>query len=201
MAAVTSLILTKRFTYRGDDTEEFSNRYYLRSAPPGDDASWLVLATDLANAEKAVFHPGIHIVHAYGYNDDAENAHAVFDHDFAGSGAGIAGTYTTNGVLGSGDQAAVVSWHTDEKNARGKWIYLRKYFHGPDLSPTDHDSLEASYVSALVTFAAALSPNEGALHGGIRSRTAAPAITGRGALPYVTTRTLKRRGKRPVPKA
>lgn len=198
MAALTSVILIKRFIYRDNPNEEYSNRYYLRNTPPSDSASWNLLITDLIGHEKAFVPTNHHYVRAYGYNDDAENAQAVHLKDFTADGDEIAGIYTPIGFTGSGDQAACLEWKTDRKNSRGKWIYLRKYFHSPDIENNQHDTLQPGYVTLLEAFGNELAPNGGAFYGGIRSRTHADNIVSVSAIPWSTTRTLKRRGKRPL---
>lgn len=198
MAAVTSIILVKQFTYRDDPTEQFSNRYYLRNAPPGDQASWKQLCDDLINIEKPVFPPSVHYVTAYGYNDDAANAQSVFFHDYTQDASPPAGTYGGTGQSCAGDQAALVFWKTDRKNARGKYIYYRKYFHASTVSVGDRDMIDQTHHDAYMTLVNALHPVVGAFWGGIRSRTHADGIIASGVGEWITTRTLKRRGKRPL---
>jgi hypothetical protein len=198
MAAVTSIILVKSFPYRDSTAEEFSNRYYFRSLPPGDNASWVILADDLARLEKAVFPPTVKYTHAYGYNDDAANAQAVFDHDFTQETNPPIGTYLSAEEPCAGDQAAFIWYRTNRKNSRGKWIYLRKYFHGCTVDAANRDKIDAAHFTAYMTLVNELHPAAGAFHGGIRSRTHADDMLASGVGEWVTTRTLKRRGKRPL---
>jgi hypothetical protein len=109
-------------------------------------------------------------------------------------------TQPSGAYSGAGDQAAVVEWKMNRLNAKGKPIYLRKYFHLPAISSADHDALDSTYVTTLNTFATQVMT----FHGGIRTgpRDKLPAIPADAAvahevIPWVTTRTLKRRGKRP----
>jgi hypothetical protein len=147
-----------------------------------------------------VLTPAATYVYAYGYNDDAANAHSVWDHDYGADASPPQGTFITANETCAGDQAACVEWKTDRKNSRGKWIYLRKYFHTPTVVVGNPDVIESSHQAAYNAFASLLSPAGGAFYGGLRSRTHSDNITGQGVLQYVTTRTLKRRGKRPLPR-
>jgi len=197
MAAVTSLILVKSFKYRDNAAEEFSNRYYFRNTPPNTDAAWKQLSDDLIALEQDCFPPSVTYVHAYGYNDDAANAQSVWQHSYASDVTPPQGDILPSGNPTSGDQAAVLIWQTDRKNSRGKWIYLRKYFHASGVEVTDPDLVAGTFMTAYTNFCNALAPAQGAFYGGIRSRTHADNITTHGPRGYITTRTLKRRGKRP----
>jgi hypothetical protein len=159
----------------------------------------LQLANDLIAHEKLVMPGTVTYVAAYGYNDDAEKAQAVWSHDFTVPGPPPAGTRPAGGHTMSGDQAAMISWRTSRKNARGKWIYLRKYIHSGAISDTDIDELDTNYQILLGALVNELSPAGGAFWGGIRSRTHADNITATSVSKWVTTRSLKRRGKRPLP--
>lgn len=197
MAAVTGLTIVKGFTYRDDPTEEFSNTYHFKNPPPSNDASWTVLMNDVLAREQVLFGANVHFVRAYGYDSDDPNAHHVFTHDWTVPGPPPPGT--TTGIGGppfAGDQAACVEWATSRLNSRGKRIYLRKYFHAGHMSSTDVDKLDASYVPLLNSFVD-LATGINSVYGGLRSRTHDETLIGAKTLPWVTTRTLKRRGRRP----
>jgi len=193
MAAVTGLTLVKRFTYRGDTLEEFSNTYHFKSAPPGDDASWTVLLNDVALQERKVMPPDVFHVRAYGYDSDDENAHHVFQFDWTVPGPPPPGTGSAWTPKFAGDQASCVWWKTDKLSSRGKPIYLRKYWHHGGMGPGGGDTLDTSYQGILDTYATAMN----GIHGGLRARRQDCNVVAHGVLPYPTTRTLKRRGKRP----
>jgi hypothetical protein len=200
MATVTGLTLVKRFTYRGDPNEEFSNTYHFKNAPPGDDPSWTVLMNDVVAAEKHCFPGDVFYSRAYGYDSDDDHAHHVFAHDFSQPGPPPAGTYPiSGGVRCAGDQASCIVWAVDRLNSRGKRIYLRKYFHAAYMDANNHDDLDSNYSFALATFAVDPTGIQ-FIHGGIRSKKYADNVISSTVLPNITTRTLKRRGKRPVPK-
>jgi hypothetical protein len=192
------LVIVKQFTYRGDATEEFSNDYHFTGATPADATAWKALADALITQEKTCYTNGARVVRAYGYDSDAANAHAVWSWDYLANATTVAGTMAqTGGQLPAGDQAAQLRWKTSRLNTKGKPIYLRKYFHAVPVAPAAPDYVLATAVTAL-----------GAFGGKMRDGTFLDArtLTARGhtdtlvshlAGQFITTRTLKRRGKRP----
>lgn len=199
MATLMGITIVKRFTYRGDPTEEFSNQYWFKQSPPSDSASWAQAVADVYNQEHLLFGPDVAFVRAYGYNDDDPKANHVFAKDYTVPGPPPVGTRTPTGVEFAGDQAALVEWKTDALNSRGKPIYLRKYIHAGSAKQGSPDQLDTTYYGILGTYANAMRTMFGGLtnpsssnHPG-GSETAVTGIVG----PYVTTRTLKRRGPRP----
>lgn len=200
MAALTGITTVKQFTYRGDPTEQFSNTYHFRSAPPSTSEDWDTMFHNLANIEKGVFPTTTHIVAAYGYDNDDEKPVSVWSTFLAIGNDAISGTYspTPGEPEFAGDQASLVSWQLDERDRRGKYKYCRKYLHNGYSQVTTPDHLSPTYKSALLVYAAALDPSGGAFHGGIRARTTAAPVNYHAASDWVTTRTLKRRGKRPL---
>ena len=200
MAAVTGLTLIKRFTYRGDPLEEWSNTYHFNGAPPGDAASWKVLAGDLINLERHCYDATNTVVRAYGYDSDDPTAHSVWEYNYELQGEEVAGDFVigADGTKGLGDQAALLWWQTDKKNSRGKWIYCRKYMHSVWISSVDPDKPAPSYVAALRVFGNALAPTGSGFHGGIRPQRYTVNIVTNDASGELTTRTLHRRGKRPL---
>ncbi len=198
MAAVTGLTVIKKFTYRGDPTEEWSNTYHFKSAPPGDDASWRVLANDVINREINCYPSSSKVVRVYGYNSNDEHAIAAFTWDLTLEGVEEPGVLPITGHRMAGDQAAIVWWRTNRKNTRGKWVYLRKYMHDGETDINFPDALQSSYLAALEAFAGGGPNGLMTVHGGPRSAAVDDTIQNTGAIPTVTTRTLKRRGKRPL---
>jgi hypothetical protein len=196
MAAVTGLTLVKVFTYRGDGTEEWSNTYHFKNPPPGNEASWTQLAQDVWNVERDALHQDTGLVTAYGYDSDDPSAHHVWMHDYTQPGPPPLGAHAYTGNKCAGDQAACVEWKTSRLNSRGKPIYLRKYLHVPETDPADKDRLSPSWISLLDIYGGVTS-GMNLIHGGLRSRAHDETITTGHVIPWVTTRTLKRRGKRP----
>jgi hypothetical protein len=192
--------MIKQFTYRDKVDEEFSNQYWFKAPPPSNDASWDVVVTDVLNLEKAIFDSTVKFVAAYGYNSNDPNTYAAYHKDFTVPGPPPVGTFVkaASAVRFAGDQAALVQWRIDHKNTRGKWIYLRKYLHSGWANDAAHDQLDPTYVTALTTYATTLGGTT--FHGGLRAQWDGYMpmnVTASIVSPWVTTRTLHRRGKRP----
>jgi len=193
----TSLIVIKRFDYRGV-AEEWSNRYYLTGGDPVTPGEWATLFDALNAQEKTLYHSGVHIVRGYGYTSDAASATSVWTKDLTLLAAEVAGT-ATGGRPMSGDQVALVYWKTTRMNSRGKAIYLRKFFHAGYLNTSRQDELDPSHKVAYESFATLLATGAGVAGRHIRGPgVATDTIVTSGANLFVTTRTLKRRGKRPT---
>lgn len=194
--------MVKKMPYRGDATEEWSNTYHFRSAPPSTSEDWLSLVEDLAAIEAPILNPYTSIVRAYGYDTDDEHPISVYTKDWGTDGGATTGTYSYSSGSEqplAGDQACFVWWKLEVKNSRGKWIYLRKYIHGGYCVVGGPDSVSTAYKAVLETYAAALDYADGAFYGGIRRRADDAEVLEHGVSPYTTTRTLHRRGKRPLP--
>ncbi len=202
VATVVSTTIIKRFTYRGDPTEEWSNKYYFTGAVPSDATAWKALADALIVQEKALYLSTSAVVRAYGHDSDDPNASAVWSYDYLAASATVAGTATTGtGTYPAGDQAAWIRWKTSRLTSPGgKAIYLRKYYHAvptEEDSPTTADDVAAGWKTSAGLFATKMT--DGTFIDGrtIRSRTNAETIVNHAVSQYITTRTLKRRGKRP----
>lgn len=195
-----SLILVKEFTYRGEP-EEFSNKYHFSGDQPGTAGEWLTLANGWITEEKKCYDASVRFVRAYGY--EASSDHANWVHDYEALGGVQVGTYPINvgpEVRAPGDAAATIRWSTGEYNTRGKLIYCRKYLHGAVVQSADTDQLAAAYKTALEGFAAVVIsgffPGAAEYCGPQGATLRDQRVDG-----FVTTRTLKRRGKRPLPSA
>lgn len=202
MSTATGLILTKRFTYRGNTDEEVSNRYWLTGPPPSDEISWEQLASSVMSHERHCYTAGTRNVSASGYNDNDPHAHAVWSIVWPTTGAAYDGDLViADAHPYAGDQAGLVQWKLKRLSSKGKPIFLRKYFHDGGVSATNRDSPDNATYQAYSDFASAMV--SGVILGNrlIRSQTQDEQIAVAAAYPYVTTRTLKRRGKRPLPKA
>lgn len=197
MPDTPSIVLVKRFTYRGQN-EEFSNKYHFSGTTPVDTAAWKALADAMITAEKPTVDSRVSWVRAYGYVAGNDNSVAQIDYTLPPNTV-VSGTAAlTAGYETPGDVAATVRWYTGALNSRGKKIYCRKYLHGVMRHATVPDQLNAVNSVALATWAAKLI--DGTLPGTFRycgpqgAVLSAPAVD-----PWLTTRTLKRRGKRPRP--
>lgn len=199
MAEATGLVITKRFSYRGDTGEEWSNKYWLTGAPPQAPADWHALFLTMANAEKICYVSTTHVVSGYAYDDNTPGANAVWSVDLTATGEEIPGVLDpVGGTAMAGDQAGLLQWKTDRKNSRGKWIYLRKYFHGGMIDIANPDRISPNTNTNYQNFGNAL--NDGTSLVGnrrLRSQAQDEVLLGAAADDWVTTRTLKRRGKRP----
>lgn len=201
MAAATGLTIIKRFTYRGDTQEEFSNTYWFTGTAPATPADWRTLFNAVVATEKACYHSGVSVIKGYGYNDDDDHAVAVWTVDLrVAPDTPVAGTVTmaAGEAVAEGDCAVWARWKTDRLNTKGKAIWLRKYFHGViAAAAADGDTLKTAQKTNIVTHATKMS--DGTLTGSrtLTARGHTDTLTAPGASTYITTRTLKRRGKRP----
>lgn len=199
MATVVGLTLIKKFTYRLDATEEWSNKYYFTGSVPADSTAWKALTDALATQEKTCYTNASQTVRAYGYNSDDLHASAVWSWDYIAQGGAQAGTaISTGGNLMAGDQAAMLEWKTSRLSSKGKPIYLRKYFHCLNSATGNPDSLLTANKTALETFGTKMMDGTFLDARTLRSRLNTETLTARIASPWVTTRTLKRRGRRPT---
>jgi hypothetical protein len=197
-APTTGLTIVKRFTYRGDASEEWSNHYWLSGTTPADAAAWRALFDALVLQEKTCYKTTSKVVAGYGYNSVADGATAVWSVDMD-----IAPNTPVNGTLTSGsgypmmgDAAGWVRWGLDRFNSKGKRIYLRKYFHDGFIVGSGPDQFAAETNTAYTAFGNKMRDGTFAGSRVITDRTGA-AVINSGISPFSTTRTLKRRGKRP----
>lgn len=197
MASVVGITLVKKFNYRGDANEEFSNQYWLSGSIPADGTAWTTLIDALVAQEKTLYTGEVSVVRAYGYDSDADNAASVEQRDY--SLAPIVGTLSISSAARvPGDVAGWIRWKTSRLNTKGKPIFLRKYYHGVWMSNTSGgDTLNATQKTAFDAFGTKLM--DGSFSGArtLRSRLHAESLLSRASSTYLTTRTLKRRGKRP----
>lgn len=191
-----SITIIKDFSYRGV-LEEYSNTYHFSGTQPADAAAWKALADAIITAERPCYQAAVRFVQAYGYNAGSDLSVAQIDYRVSPNTV-LTGTDTTFGsVFCPGDVAATIRWPTSQFTSRGKRIYLRKYMHNvaPQAFP-NQDKLLGLQKTAFGTFAAKLI--DGTLPGSFRycgpqgAVALAPQVSD-----YLTTRTLKRRGKRP----
>lgn len=200
MAAPTCVITSvKRFTYRGDANEEWSNTYAFSGATPADSTAWRALYDALVVEERKLYSSVVYNVGGYGYDKiPAKGDHAIWTVDLTvAPNSPLAGTGTPTGNSMPGDAAAWVRWGLDRfSSPGGKRIYLRKYFHGVYQDAGNKDQISSTQNTAYLAFAAKM--RDGSFSG---SRTLVDKFgnvpIGAAVSPYITTRTLKRRGKRP----
>lgn len=198
----TGVTVIKRIPYRGDPNEEYSNSYYFTGSTPGDAAAWRSLFDNLVTQEKTLYPAAVSVVRGYGYDSDAADAHAVWSVDLT-----VSPDSPVPGTLGVGssytmpmDDAFWVRWKTSRTTSKGKPIYLRKYFHPAQRSTTapNADTLDTTQRTAALAFG--LKMRDGTFGTGrtlVAPGHSSDVLTSHAASVYITTRTLKRRGKRP----
>lgn len=189
------MVLVQSFPYRGQP-EEFSNKYHFPATPPSSDFNWKAMADNLITHLAPCFSVKTSFVRAYGYTDGSKPS--VWSHDYTLPGPAGKGTYVPGSAPeASGDTAMMVYWPTVKRNTRGKIVYCRKYFHDVYLQPSpNNDSIASTQATALQTFATWIFQAASNDMGGLCLPDGTPALAG-GPSGWATTRTLKRRGKRP----
>lgn len=209
MAAACGVTVIKKFTYRGNTNEEYSNTYWLTGAAPTSDATWKTLFDAIVASEKVIYPSGCVVVRGYGYNDDTGHkpddtgsvAPAVYSVDLVAAAATVPGTLVIGAFPAApGDAAVWARWKTSRVTSPGgKAIYVRKYFHPAYCSATSGgDTILPAQRTGLLAHAAKMW--DGTLNASSQKVTTPgrqDVILGANASTYVTTRTLKRRGKRP----
>jgi hypothetical protein len=195
MPDTPSITIVKDFDYRGAK-EEFSNTYHFSGTTPVDAAAWKALADAIITAEKPCVDVLTRFVKAYGYVAGNENSVAQIDYAVTGPIVTGTGSFTSTGARCPGDVAATTRWYTGASSSRGKKIYCRKYWHNVHCQDANGDLLVAAQKTALDTFAAKLI--DGTLPGSFKYCGPQGAVlSAPQTSQYLTTRTLKRRGKRP----
>lgn len=192
MPDTPSITINKRITYRGQP-EVWSNTYHFSGTTPADDTAWAALATAIWTEERKCLRDSVEYVGYLGYA--AGNNHAVSIRDLVADGAALpkganAASSTDNTP---GDVAVWVRWRLPTRNSRGKWNYLRKYFHHV---PCNGDAVTAVASTALAAYAAKMT--SGDLPGGFKICGEQGAVAGAiKVAPFASYRQLKRTGKRP----
>lgn len=192
MAASVTLI--QKFTYR-DHPEEWSNRYHITGDAPADAAALQAIAEAIWDLLAPALTPAVTLVRAYGYGADGDTSSSSVDWTVSPL-TPPAGSFSFGTINAPGDAAATVRWPTGRLNSRGKQIYLRKYFHGIRQDPSDVDKLYGSELTAMQAFADGMVAELGSTGVFMAGPDGETPASGH-ADPYITTRTLKRRGKRP----
>lgn len=193
--AAPGFTLIKEFTYRGDAHEEWGNTYHVHDTP-ADPATWRTIVDALIALEREVYTDVVTILRAICYEDtEADSVYTYHLADFAGTvpGALVVGD---GGHTMSGDDALWVGWDTGKRNSKSKPIWLRKYFHDAHVAASQIDQTDPDQLAALGTFATAAVTPAGDWPGLTDPEGDAPTGGSRTSS-FVTTRTLKRRGRRP----
>lgn len=187
------LRLVQSSEYRGVP-EQWSNTYSFKGPAPSDPTTWKALADAFIAALRPCFSSKTTFVTAYGYSPNAIGANFV--HDYATPGPPLAGT----GVFSAGREApgdaAITGRLSSEKfNPSGKRVYGRNYWHDAYTDLADADRVLPDQQNALTQFLTTYT--QGTIYTGTESclpdltDTHSPHVD-----QWITTRTLKRRGKR-----
>ena len=180
--------------------EEFSNKYFLTGTTPADSTAWRTLFDAMVAQERTCYPSTCSVVGGYGYASADPTAVAVWSVDLTvAPNSPQAGTMNpAGGTRLPGDAAVWVRWGLNRFNTKGKRVFLRKYFHPAYGDATTVDNIFANQSAALLAFGAKL--DDGSFTGGrVITDHLGTGTVGHAVGPYVTTRTLKRRGKRPPP--
>jgi hypothetical protein len=198
MAATASVTIIHSFSYRGVAGEEWECTYHFTGADPANDAEWKTIADAIIALEKTCYTSLVSVVRAIGHN--AGQAVHAWAYDYAAHSESVAGTLTAGTSNTSpGDCAVWLRWPTTQLTSAGKPIYLRNYFHDARRATGTVDQVFSSQSTALVAFGEAMLDFLGDASRGRAGPNGAVAQTGAAASAYTTTRTLKRRGRRPLP--
>jgi hypothetical protein len=185
-----------RFGYRADAQEEWSQQYWFTGGTPADATAWNALRAALVVGIRPCLPSTVQHIGSYGYDSEDDGATAVYSDDYRATP--VAGTLTTTGgTICPGDSAVWLRWKTSRLNSNGKPIYLRKYFHPAVATTGTPDDVLAAQNTALDALGTLLV--DGSFIGArkITARGHTDVITNHSSSVWVTTRTLKRRGKRP----
>lgn len=193
--AAPGIVVIKTFTYRGA-AEEWSNKYHFQGDPPSDPAGWRDLCDAFITEEKAILTDVVSIVRVQCYEDTDD--HSVYTYDLTAFAGAVAGTYATGAaadLLEAGDSAGLIRWNTGRVSSKGKPVYLFKYYHGVMHESGTVDELRHTLKALYATFADTIRSSSGDWPGLADKGGVEPV--GWLAEKYITTRTLKRRGRRP----
>lgn len=195
--ALFKLTVTKAFAYRGVD-EEFSNSYVFSGPNPADQTAWQAWADKVKDLEKPLFANTVRFVDWYGYDEGSWEAKPTRI-DATGSWlASVIGTMpTSSSVPAPGDAAFWVRWDTGQFNSQGKKVYLRKYFHGCYLGAAGGDGILGAQRTAALAYGAKMYDGASLIGTARIARENGALPIAHDASTYATTRTLRRRGKRP----
>jgi hypothetical protein len=191
--------VNKRFAYRANAAEVWSNRYALSGAAPADAAAWRTLFDALVVQEKTCYPSNVQVVGGYGYNAVPHKGdHADWGVDLTHApDTPVNGTLASgSGTVLSGDTAWWIRWKLAKMSSKGKSVYLRKYFHPAISTVGNADQLQAGVQAAGNAFASFM---EGSGLPGSRHICADDATNtvSHSVSTYTTVRTLKKRPKRP----
>lgn len=195
MSEAPGFIVTNSFTYRGS-TEEWSQKYHHDGTAPSTPAAWRSFCNNFIDAYRLVLGTQVEVLRFQCYED--LSAPTTYTYNLADFSGPFAGEYALSSGedWASGDTAYLERWNTGRMSTKGKPVYLFKYFHPAAIHEATPDQLAPTLKTAMDTFGAAVMAGiSGSLK--IADKNGNP-VTGYYTEPYATTRTLKRRGRRPT---
>lgn len=193
------IVLILGFTYRGA-LEEYSSTFHFNGATPASEAGWKTVADELWTALKPALPATVSLRRAYGYEDGDPTDPSVATVDYVVNyGGAVPGTLTVASTheVAPGDSAATLRLSSPKRSVKGKPVYSIRYFHPAvfvDLAP---DVLSSTQKTPLETFGGKLVDGTLVNFGHLTLPDGTVCTTPARAGTYITTRTLKRRGKRP----
>jgi hypothetical protein len=195
MAVPARVTLVKEFSYRGVP-EEWSNTYGLSGPAFPDYNSMLGLVSVLATAEANVYLAPCKCIRALIYQPGSVVADRTVDLQAELGGPKVGALAVgSNAQEWAGDQAAWIRGKIGV-NSKGRAVYVRKYFHA-GASEAEGDATIVQWRTAAAIFADQLTngslPNQREWVGPDGENVSMTAVS-----QWVTTRTLKRRGRRPT---
>jgi hypothetical protein len=195
MATTPSITIVKRFLYRGN-IEEWSNSYHFSGGAPIDNPGWLALGTAIWNQEKRAIATSCKVVQYYGYLPGQVASVAQIDRRLEPEADRAGGLAVSGSEALAGDQVVMVRALVGN-SVKGKKVYIRKYYHASAQSTVELDKVSGVLADTLTNIGLKLT--DGTLPGGVKwcGPNGAVATQPQGS-PWVTTRTLKRRSKRPL---
>lgn len=147
MAAMPSLKLLFDTAYRGT-IKDWSIKCHFSGGLPADGTHWDAFVSDMFDDVLAMIPDRCRLKGAVGYQTDA--LPAVYTHDF---GPDVGTLIESGGQKQAAYVAALASWTTDARNARGAPIFLRNFIHGAASDDTDLDQVLAAQDTAITAWA------------------------------------------------
>ena len=196
MAEAPGFIIVFSFPYR-DEPEEWSQGYHIRDAWV-DEADFRATADVIRVQLADCLSARTTFERIIGYQD--RSAPHDFVYDWVAEGHSFHGALDTSDLTPMpGDTAAWLKWKIARKTSHGKPIYLRKYFHDVYADEDgDPDQVAGAQNTAFSVFGAEAKSGSWDGHV-IGDKFGAATVGDAQTSPWLTTRTLERRGKRPTP--